>query len=373
VTSGTEVGPFKAVEEALLAEVSTDHDLPRIYAWYTLSGSLGSAIGLFAFGALVDRMERLPVEGKMIGGTAVLAAKPGGQPAVSCNAYRVCFLIYAVVGAFNAILASSIRQGAEHGQQERTHAQTVDSPLPSEVTQRHDEYDNEHTTLLPSNRDHTFAWLPSHAASVHAPEDAPGSLSDPSIAVVTDVDQRHRGSLPIGYLYALFALDALGSGLSAHSWMAFYLHKKFFLSSIDVGKLYFSTNMISTCSHLFAPGLAARLGLVRAMVATHLPCAILLAVLPLAHGRPHLAIGSLAIRACLQSMDQAPRQALLAKLLQPSERAAVMGMINVIKTMCYSFGPWMAGIMASKDQLGLCISLAGLVKVLYDLLLLPLM
>jgi len=48
-------------------------------------------------------------------------------------------------------------------------------------------------------------------------------------------------------------------------------------------------------------------------------------------------------------------------------------MINDIKTMSYSLGPWLAGIMASKDQLGLCISLAGIVKVPYDLLLLPLM
>ena len=315
MTSGTEVGPFKAVEEALLAEVSTDHNLPRIYAWYSLSGSLGSAIGLFAFGALVDLMEKMPVKGKTEGGTASLPAKPRGQPAVICNAYRGCFRIYVLAGALTATLAISMRQGAEHGQQDQTVVPTLNSLLPNEVTQGHDEHDNEHTTLLQRHRESTSQELLSQAASVHVPQNAPGSISDPSGAVVTIEDQRHRFSSSIGYLYVLFALDALGSGLSAHSWMAFYLQKEFFLSFTDLGKLYFSTSMISTCSHLFAPGLAARLGLARAMVAIHLPCAILLAVLPLAHGRPHLAIGSLAIRACLQSMDQAPRQALLAKLV----------------------------------------------------------
>ena len=133
-TSGTEVGPFKAVEEALLAESSTDHDLPRVYAWYALSGSLGSAQVLLAFGALVDLMGRLVVKGKATGGTAFLAAKPGGQPAVICNAYRGCFLIYAVVGALNATLAISMRQGDEHEQQDWTMIPAEDSLLPNEVT-----------------------------------------------------------------------------------------------------------------------------------------------------------------------------------------------------------------------------------------------
>jgi len=104
------------------------------------------------------------------------------------------------------------------------------------------------------------------------------------------------------------------------------------------------------------------------MIAANLRCAILPAVLSLARGRPHLAIGSLIIRASLQSIDQAPRQ-----VSHETRSASVVGMINVIKTMSYSLGPWLAGTMASKDQLGLCVSLAGVVKVLYDVLLSPLM
>jgi MFS family permease len=56
--SGNEVGPFLAVEQAALA-----HELPAArrtsaFAWYQLVGSLATAVGALAGGALVQRLEQ---------------------------------------------------------------------------------------------------------------------------------------------------------------------------------------------------------------------------------------------------------------------------------------------------------------------------
>jgi MFS family permease len=76
--SGNEVGPFLAVEQAALAQTVADANRTRIFAWYSLTGSLMTALGSLCAGALagaVGRITGAPLEG-----------------------YRAVSLCYAVVG-----------------------------------------------------------------------------------------------------------------------------------------------------------------------------------------------------------------------------------------------------------------------------------
>src|SRR6202043_271401 len=43
--SGNEVGPFLSIEQAALAHVVPDRSRTEVFAWYTLAGSLATAIG----------------------------------------------------------------------------------------------------------------------------------------------------------------------------------------------------------------------------------------------------------------------------------------------------------------------------------------
>ena len=102
------------------------------------------------------------------------------------------------------------------------------------------------------------------------------------------------------------------------------------------------------------------------MVFTHLPSALMLVLIPIpSNARP--AIIFLVIRACFQSMDTAPRTAFVATIIQPKERTAVMGIINVMKTTSQSVGPLVTGVLASKDLFGLSFIIAGIIKAVYDL------
>ncbi len=50
--SGNEVGPFLSIEQAALSHVVTDRTRTEVFAWYTLAGSLATALGALAGGSV---------------------------------------------------------------------------------------------------------------------------------------------------------------------------------------------------------------------------------------------------------------------------------------------------------------------------------
>lgn len=102
------------------------------------------------------------------------------------------------------------------------------------------------------------------------------------------------------------------------------------------------------------------------MVFTHFPSVVFLALIPVPSSAS-VAILFLILRSCTQSMDVAPRSAFLAAVVLPHERTAVMGMVNVAKTLGQSFGPLITGILAGKNMFWVAFVAAGSVKAAYDL------
>ena len=74
----------------------------------------------------------------------------------------------------------------------------------------------------------------------------------------------------------------------------------------------------------------------------------------------------------MQNMDQAPRQAFLSAAVLPSERTAVMGMVNVVKTLSQSGGPVATGWLAGIGKFWIAFLVAGAMKASYDLAMLKL-
>lgn len=66
-------------------------------------------------------------------------------------------------------------------------------------------------------------------------------------------------------------------------------------------------------------------------------------------------------------MDVAPRQAFLAAAVLPSERTAVMGVVNVVKTLSQSAGPVITGGLAGSGKFWVAFLVAGSMKATYDL------
>jgi len=69
-------------------------------------------------------------------------------------------------------------------------------------------------------------------------------------------------------------------------------------------------------------------------------------------------------------MDVAPRSAFIAAIVLPGERTAVMGWLNVVKTCAQAIGPSITGWLASTNHFGAFFVISGVMKTIYDLLIL---
>src|SRR5438876_7439757 len=57
--SGHEVGPFLSIEQAALSHVVTDRARTEVFAWYTLAGSLATALGALAGGTATRVLQQM--------------------------------------------------------------------------------------------------------------------------------------------------------------------------------------------------------------------------------------------------------------------------------------------------------------------------
>ena len=333
--SGNEIGPFRAVEESVLAQLtSTDHR-SDMFAWYTLFGTAGTALGSLASGGIVQIMQDRGSE--------------------SIKAYRVIFVMYAAIGLIKCILTLALSSAVEVAQIRPAPASTTGQTEPTESS-----------ALLSGDRDSTAVPV-SYSTSVSKPTFGQRFRSlFPSIS--------HESRSILFRLILLFALDSFASGMAAPSWITYFFITVHTLAPAILGTLFLVTNVLASFSNLLALPLARRLGPLKTMAFTHLPSAMFLALVPVpsayaSFGTP-LAMTFLALRACTQSMDQAPRQAFLSAAVLPAERTAVMGVVNTIKTLMQAGGAGFSGVLAGRHQWLLLLGGAGILKASYDLLLL---
>lgn len=91
--SGNEVGPFLPIEQAALTQTVSSDQRTRVFAWYSLAGSLATAVGALFGGGLAQ---------SLIGA--------GLNPA---DSYRVLLLLYAAVGLMLWVLFMRLTPAAE--------------------------------------------------------------------------------------------------------------------------------------------------------------------------------------------------------------------------------------------------------------------
>jgi MFS family permease len=91
--SGNEVGPFLSIEQAALAHVVPDLSRTEVFAWYTLAGSLATAIGTLFAGLITNALQK----------TAM-------TPVAT---YRVVVVLYAAIGVLLVALFVTLSPAAE--------------------------------------------------------------------------------------------------------------------------------------------------------------------------------------------------------------------------------------------------------------------
>jgi MFS family permease len=192
--------------------------------------------------------------------------------------------------------------------------------------------------------------------------------------------EAHRGSdgglLGVGFsralvlkLSGLFALDAFGGGFVVQSFTAYWFYLRFGVNPATLGGIFFGANIFAGFSALAATQLAARFGLIKTMVYTHLPSNILLILVPLMPNLS-LAILVLLVRFSISQMDVPTRQSYTMAIVRVEERSAAAGITGVARTAGAALAPVLAGLLFARPSLiNLLFFIAGTLKISYDLLL----
>jgi MFS family permease len=276
--SGNEVGPFLPVEQAALSQVVPAARRTGVFAWYTLAGSLATALGSLT----------------------------GGFLSHALGSYRIVILGYAALGLVLAGVFGRLSSLVE----------------------------------VPAS----------------APARSPGFGLGTSRGIVLK-------------LSALFGLDAFGGGFVVQSFAAYWFYLRFGVNPATLGAIFFGANVFAGISALLATRLAARFGLVRTMVFTHLPSNVLLILIPLMPTLP-LAVLVLLLRFSISQMDVPTRQSYVMAVVRPDERSAAAGITGVARTTGAALAPVFAGWMLARQAwMSAPFFTAGALKIVYDLLL----
>jgi MFS family permease len=170
---------------------------------------------------------------------------------------------------------------------------------------------------------------------------------------------------PLAFLAALFALDSLGGGFVANGVIAYWLHARFGASTAFLGPVFAGVALLQAVSYEVSGRLGSRIGLINTMVFTHLPSNLLLLAVPFAPTL-HVATAILFARFALSQMDVPARQAYLASIVPPRERAGALAMTGAVRGVAQSFGPVLTGIAIGASAFAFPFWAGGALKIVYD-------
>jgi MFS family permease len=179
----------------------------------------------------------------------------------------------------------------------------------------------------------------------------------------------HRSRGVVLRLSALFALDAFAGGFAIQSFIAYWFHVRYGVDPAALGLLLSAANVLAGFSALAAAPLAARIGLIRTMVFTHLPSNVLLMLVPLMPNLP-LAGAMLLARFAISQMDVPTRQSYTMAIVAPDERSAAAGVTGIARSLGVAASPLIAAPLFTTAALAsLPFLISGGLKIVYDLLL----
>jgi len=167
-------------------------------------------------------------------------------------------------------------------------------------------------------------------------------------------------------LSALFGLDSVAGGFLTTALLSFFFFERFGVSEGTIGLLFFGARVANTASHFGAAWIAARIGLVRTMVYTHLPSSLLLLTVPFAPSFP-VAAALFLLREGLVEMDVPTRQSYVMAIVRPEDRTFASGVTNLVRLGGWAVAPAFAGALMQAASLGAPIFVGAGMKILYDL------
>lgn len=325
--TGGDTGPFRAIEESTMSELTVPETRADVLSWYITTAALGSALGTAAAGRMVQWLH----------------AKDGWT---LLDAYHVCFGVYALMGVLAFLGAFALSPKCE---------------LTPAVAPKEEDYGGEAAEgLLDDEQDHELGPVNEN----HKPAMTKEPKPQPKPRKLAQISKETRNIMYA--LWFLLMVDSLADGMVSMSLTTYYMDEKFHLPKSTLGDVLSASYFLAACSTVFAGPLARHIGLVNTMVFTHIPSSLAVLLFPLPQNK-FLTFALLLLRVGLNNMDQAPRAALIAAVVKPEERTAVMGITSTLRTLANVTGPSFTGLLADNDRFWIAFVVGGALRLAYDL------
>jgi MFS family permease len=135
-----------------------------------------------------------------------------------------------------------------------------------------------------------------------------------------------------------------------------------------IGIIFSVSSLLAAVSFMLAARISKRIGLINTMVFSHLPANLMMAVIPY---MPTLETSLFFYlgRSLLSQMDVPTRQSYTMAIVKPEERARFQSLLNLPRSFTLAIGPSIAGYLMQFIGLGTPFLVAGVIKVVYDMLL----
>ncbi|KAI5361508.1 Putative major facilitator superfamily, MFS transporter superfamily [Septoria linicola] len=329
--TGGDFGPFRSIEESMLSQLTTSTTRADVLAWYVTTSAWGSSIGSELGGRIIEGLQHRD------GWTLK-------------DAYHAIFWVYAIMGVVNIVLVLLLTKDCE--------ADTIDEKY-TKVAQQDESDDSYVMTEHPDRGSAEASRLPAPTKPVTRFDGVRswvskwmGDISKPTLSVVWK-------------LWILLAVDSLADGMVPYSLTNYYMDNKFHPAKSTLGDVTSISYFLTAIGGIFAGPLAKKIGLVNTMVFTHIPSSAAVLFFPL----PNvfwMTIILLFLRAGLNNMDQAPRSALIAAIVKPQERTAVMGITSMLRTLAATSGPMVTGFLAGSNRFWVAFVAGGAFRLAYD-------
>lgn len=323
VSSGDEVGPFKSIEESMIAHLTPHHERPEVYSLHSLFGTIGASLGSIVCGSFIDYLMRKGIVKSYL------------------TTYKIVFLLYGVIGL--------VKLGFIIGLSERTNF-NFDHDI---------SVDPEQEPLISSGVAEEISNVQELEQVGKVQNDSPLQKLEPNPENTISIMKK---------LLVCFMLDSFAYGITSN-WLLYYYETTFSLSFTQLGLLFSITKVVTAVS-VFPSSMIARLfGPVKATLLVQITSSVFFMIIPFLSSFISLSIGSLNIYYATTAMDVTPRQILLTNIIASQDLTRIMGIVNVGKTFARCVGQFLSGFLVEYHYLWLCFVLTGGITILADILL----
>lgn len=343
--SGNEAGPFKTIEETVLANLTPPNHRPEIYAIHWVLGSVGASLGSFSAGLIVSYLSS----------TMSYTTK---------DSYRYTFYVIAIMSILKFVSLLFVSYKAEP---------SYVSPYKLAETESNA---NENTPVQPTGEEYGSQLERSiSTSSLMSTQGSTANESDPSTriegtiehATVTGLSPQTQSML--FKLLVPFMIDSLGSGFMTNAWTVYYFKKRYEPSSALLGALFGFSGIAMAISAVPSAWFAKRFGPIKSSVLTQIPCGVFFMMIPLLGYNFSFASVLYLLNQMTTAFDVVPRQIILTSLVQPMELSKVMGTVNIGKQAARTISPYFTGFFAQGGALWACFLISGSLLILANVIL----